>query len=269
MGKRLRIGAVAYLNTKPLVEGLRRYSPDVQLVYDLPSRLAEGLAAGDYDVALIPSIELFHHPDYSVVGDACIACRGPVWSVKLLSRCPLREIQTLALDEGSRTSVALVRILLETEFSLSPQLLPLPIDTDPMEVNSDALLLIGDRAMHVDSSKFSEVWDLGEKWVQWSGLPMVFATWTARHGVDRGDLESMLSEARDAGLKNLHAIARREGPPLGLTEEQAFTYLHDNLHFYLGPKERSGLELFHRHAARIGLAPEKGELKFYGCSPVG
>ena len=87
------------------------------------------MAAGRLDVALIPSIEFFQNPAYQIVSDACIGCRGPVRSVKLLSRVPLAEIRTLALDEGSRTSVALVRILLRERFGLSPQLLPFPIDT--------------------------------------------------------------------------------------------------------------------------------------------
>ena len=104
----MRIGAVSYLNTKPLVYGLADLAPQHELVYDLPSRLADRLAAGALDVALIPSVEYFQRPDYEIVSDACIACRGPVRSVKLLSRVPLESIRTLALDEGSRTSAVLV-----------------------------------------------------------------------------------------------------------------------------------------------------------------
>src|SRR3954471_5186769 len=112
----IRIGAVSYLNTKPLVYGLAERLPQADVVYDFPSRLADRLAAGDLDVALIPSVEFFQDPSYSIVSDACIGCRGPVWSVKLFSRVPPPQIRTLALDEGSRTSVALVRILLKERF---------------------------------------------------------------------------------------------------------------------------------------------------------
>src|ERR687891_1633128 len=101
----MRIGAVSYLNTKPLVYGLAELAPQHELAFDLPSRLADDLAAGKLDVALIPSIEFFAHDSYTIVSDACIACRGPVMSVKLFSRVPLEQIGTLALDEGSRTSV--------------------------------------------------------------------------------------------------------------------------------------------------------------------
>ena len=96
----LRIGAVSYLNTKPLVYGLEQLLPSAQLIYDLPSRLADDLAAGQLDVALIPTVEVFQDPSYQVVSDACIACRGPVLSVSLLSRCRREEIRSLALDEG-------------------------------------------------------------------------------------------------------------------------------------------------------------------------
>src|SRR5688572_3475716 len=130
MAKKLRIGAVSYLNTKPLVFGLDRFRSTVDLVFDLPSRLADGLAADRFDVALIPSVEYFQGDNYSIVSDACIACRGPVWSVKLLSRVPLPEIRTLALDEGSRTSAALIKILLKQRFGLTPQTVPLPIDSE-------------------------------------------------------------------------------------------------------------------------------------------
>ena len=140
----MRIGAVSYLNTKPLVYGLAELAPQHELVFDLPSRLADDLAAGRLDVALIPSIEFFKNPTYTIISDACIACRGPVRSVKLFSRVPPTDIRTLALDEGSRTSAALVRILLRKRFGIEPTFVPLPIDARPESVAADALLLIGD-----------------------------------------------------------------------------------------------------------------------------
>ena len=117
---RLKVGAVTYLNTKPLVYRLDEIAPQIDLSFDLPSRLADDLAAGRLDVALVPSIEFFQNPTYTIVSDACIACRGPVLSVKLFSRIAAHEIRTLALDEGSRTSVALVRILLKECLGVAP-----------------------------------------------------------------------------------------------------------------------------------------------------
>ena len=260
--KRLRVGAVNYLNTKPLVFGLETLAPDVDLVFDFPSRLADGLAAGRLDVALIPTIEFFRDPTYTIVSDACIACRGPVFSVKLFCRKPFEDIQTLALDEGSRTSVALVRILLKERFGLKPRLEPLPVDASVDETTADAVLLIGDRAIHSPPGRFAAVWDLGDEWCRWSELPFVFAMWTARAGVDLGDLESALETARDAGVAHLDEIADREAAPLGLTRPQCLSYLRDNLHFYLGHREQRGLELFYDRAVSMGLAPPGVDLGF-------
>ena len=251
---RLRIGAVNYLNTKPLVYGLRRFAPNVELTFDFPSRLADDLATGRLDVALIPSVEFFLDPTYSIVSDACIACRGPVLSVKLFCRKPFDDIRTLALDDGSRTSVALTRILLKERFGLEPKLERLPVDASIEATQADAVLLIGDRAMHSPPGQFAAVWDLGDEWCRWSELPFVFAMWTARAGVELGDLEAALEAARDAGVDHLDEIADGEAAPLGLTRPQCLSYLRDNLHFYLGPREQRGLELFYDRAVSMGLA---------------
>ncbi len=108
----MRIGAVNYLNSKPLVYGFEQSAPGLRLLYDLPSRLADSLAAGRLDVALVTSVEWLRQPGHVIVSDACVACRGPVLSVKLYFRVPPTEVRTLALDEGSRTSAALAQILL-------------------------------------------------------------------------------------------------------------------------------------------------------------
>ena len=250
-----RIGAVSYLNTKPLVYQLDRFLPGADLVFDLPSRLAEGLADGRFDVALIPSVESFQDPDYVTVSNACIACRGPVLSVKLLSRTPIAQIRTLALDEGSRTSAALVRILLRQRFGLAPELEPLPIGQSAEEVCTDAVLLIGDRAIRPPHACFVEVWDLGDQWCRWAELPFVFAMWTARRIAAWPALAEALESARDAGVANLAEIAADEAAAVGLESSACLSYLRDNLYFYLGPRERRGLQRFHELAAQEYLAP--------------
>jgi chorismate dehydratase len=265
----MRIGAVSYLNTKPLVYGLADLAPQHELVFDLPSRLADDLANGRLDVALIPSIEYFQHPDYTIVSDACIACRGPVRSVKLFSRVPIKAIQTLALDEGSRTSVALARILLNERFGISPRLMPFPIDARPESIAADALLMIGDRAIQMPPGGFVEQWDLGDVWCRWAELPFVFAMWVAGKGSgfrvqgseELAELGEVLSEARDLGVKHVEEIAKREHHGVGLSYDECLTYLRDHLHFYLGERERQGLALFAEHASRLGLAPCKELIK--------
>lgn len=259
-GKPLRIGAVSYLNTKPLVFGLAKRlesrSPGAQLVFDLPSRLADQLDAGVLDIALIPSIEYFGNPEYEIVSDACIACRGPVLSVKLYSRRPLAEIRSLGLDEGSRTSVALTRILLARRLGVRPKLISWPIGEPFESCRADAVLVIGDRAMRPPPGRFEEVWDLGEEWRRETGLPFVFAMWVARAGVASPRIASpsiaaLLEAARDEGLANLARIAATEAPLVGLSQDECLSYFRDNLHFILGDKERRALALFQSHAAQL------------------
>jgi chorismate dehydratase len=261
----MRIGAVSYLNTRPLVYRLAELAPQHKLVFDLPSRLADDLAAGRLDVALIPSIEFFHHSSYTILSDACIACRGPVRSVKLFSRVPLDTIRTLALDEGSRTSVALVQILLRERFGLTPELTPLPIDARPEAIATDAMLLIGDRAMHPPRGPFVAQWDLGDVWCRWSELPFVFAMWVARGAglqpatndscVEYAEVAVLLNHSRDLGVANVEEIAAREHAAVGLSYDECLAYLRDHLHFHLGSRELAGLRLFREHAARLGLLP--------------
>lgn len=253
--QRVRIGAVSYLNTKPLVCGLDQLAPQADILFDLPSRLADQLANRQLDVALIPSIEYLQDPTYTIVSDACIACRGPVWSVKLFGRVPVDRIRRLALDEGSRTSVALTRILLARRHGLHPELETLPIGSTLDDTAADAVLLIGDRAIHAPNRGFEFVWDLGDEWRKWTGWSFVFAMWVARRDEVPPGISDALAAARDQGLSQLEAIARHEAPRMQLDADACLSYLRDNLYFHLGPRERKGLELFGQYAAELGLAP--------------
>lgn len=263
--RRLRIGAVSYLNSKPLIEDLAELARDAELILDVPSRLADDLSAGDLDVALIPSVEVLRDAEYEIVSDACVATRGPVLSVKLFSRVPVAQIRTLALDEGSRTSATLARVLLAERFGVRPatELLPLGFATE--DTSADAVLLIGDRAMKPPREQFVATWDLGEEWTQWTGLPFVFAMWAARRDCELGDVEEALCRSRDRGVDRMADIARREAPKLGITAELAHDYLAHNLHFTLGSAERAGLRLFQELAVKLGLAPEGIDLVFRHC----
>lgn len=264
----VRIGAVSYLNSKPLIEGLSELAPEAELILDYPSRLADHLAGGLLDVALIPSVECFRDPDYEVVSDACVATHGPVLSVKLYSRVPVEEIRSLALDEGSRTSAALVQILLAKRYGVRPTLEPLPLGRPMESFSADAVLVIGDRAIYPPVETFAATWDLGEEWLNWTGLPFVFALWATRPDVELGTVEEALGQARDRGLDGLPQIARREAVVLGLDERTTLGYLTENIYYHLGPAERDGLRLFHRLAVELGFAPEGVELVFRNCTPA-
>jgi len=250
-----RFGAVQYLNTKPLVHGLA--GPGIDVAYDLPSRLADRLTAGQLDVALIPVVELFRHPEHRVVSDACIGCRGAVMSVKLLFRVPPPKVASVALDEGSRTSAVLAQVLLAERHGVRPRVEPLPIGSTASDTSADAVLLIGDRALAgaAAGGAFQQVWDLGDEWCRWTGLPFVFAAWAARPGVAGERFATRLEAARDSGLSNLAAIAAAEAAPHGLTVPQCLSYLSENLHYHLGPREQEALRSFRELASALGLIP--------------
>ena len=296
----MRIGAVNYLNSKPLVYGLEQLAPESQVRFDLPSRLADSLASERLDVALIPTVELFRSPGYSIVSDACVACHGRVLSVKLHFRVPPAIVRTVALDEGSRTSAALTQILLAELHGVSPKWEPLPIGRGLDATAADAVLLIGDRAItsreqearrgewRAESSEQGagsgeqkqmrrehtgsplqaqrstcDVWDLGEVWRDWTGLPFVFAMWTARPGVETNEIAPVLVAARDNGVRHLDEIAAAAASELEISVELATSYLRDNLHFSLGPAERDGLSRFYRLCLKHGLVPGQDNESFF------
>jgi chorismate dehydratase len=229
---------------------------------DYPSRLADGLSSGDLDVALVPSVEAISEPDYEVVSNACVATRGPVLSVKLYFRVRPASVARLALDAGSRTSAALARIMLAERFGVEPILEPLPLESSITATTADAVLLIGDRAIRPPCETFHTVWDLGSEWLNWTGLPFVFALWVTRQGVSLGRAEAALAAARDRGVAAIDAIATRESLSMGLPLEVVDGYLRQNLHFTLGSAERQGLRLYLDLASRLGLAPEGRTVRF-------
>lgn len=268
MDRPLRIGAVNYLNTKPLIEGLTVFAPDIRLVLDLPSRLADRLAAGDLDVGLIPVVEFFRAGTYTLIPNVAIASRGPVLSVTLFSRVPWPEVRSVALDEGSRTSAALTQVILRSRYGVTPRIEPLPIDQPADSVATDAVLLIGDKAMRACLPGFAHAYDLGQTWSDWTGLPFVYAVWAVRHGVDLGDVATAFEQAKQLGLRRAGAIAAREASTLGLDAGFCRRYLTDILHYDLGPRELAGLARFHGYAADLGLAPREVPLVQYRRSDL-
>jgi len=263
MSARLNIGLVSYLNARPLYYGLEKRIPDARFDVDLPSRLASRMAAGELDVAMIPSVEFLRgvgtHGYFALPG-AAISTRCAVRSVKILSNVPLSDIRRLALDEGSRTSQALCRIWLDGLHKVRPDALEeLPIGVPPEESTADAVLVIGDRAMRIDESRYHTVVDLGEAWNRWTGLPFVFAVWAARPraGIDWDALTKILSECRDDGLRHAGGIAAEYAPRLGLTYDECLIYLTKNLNYFLGEPELAGLKLFAAKAEALGLVPER------------
>jgi len=249
----IRLGAVSYLNSKPLIEDLQTLLPDSHIVLDYPSRLADALSSGELDVALIPSVEFFRGRSYQIISTACVAARGPVMSVKLYCRVHPGQIRSVALDEGSRTSAALARVILAERYGVYPTTEPLPIDSVTSASSADAVLLIGDRAMHQPAESFDEVMDLGQMWYDWTGLPFVFAMWVARQDADISGIAEALDESRDRGVAAIGRIAEEQAPLLALDPMTARNYLTHNLNFHLTSAELSGLELFRQLAQQQNL----------------
>ncbi len=259
----LRIGAVNYLNTKPLIQELETLAPEAELVLEVPSRLADRLRAGELDVALIPVIEYFRAGSYTIVPNIAIASRGPVLSVTLFSRAPWTQIRRVALDEGSRTSAALAQVLLRKRYGVSPQIEPLPLCVPAEDSAADAVLLIGDRAMRACLPGFAHAYDLGQEWFDWTGLPFVYAVWAVRAGAELGPVQAALAEAKRRGIASIGPIAHREAPGLGLDAGFCRRYLANIIHFDLGQREQAGLHHYYMLACELGLAPRGVNVEFY------
>lgn len=263
MQSQVRIGAVNYLNTKPLIHNLESFAPHAVVELDTPSRLADRLAAGELDVALIPVVEHLRAGNYSAIPDISIAACGPVLSVTLFSRAPWAEIRRVALDAGSRTSAALTEILLRVRYGVTPENVTLAMDANPEGVDADAVLLIGDRAMRACLPGFRYAYDLGDEWYRWTGLPFVYAVWSVRDGVDLQGVDEALAAAKEQGLANVGAIAFAEAGRLGLDAGFCRRYLETVLRFDLGPTELAGLARFHQLAHGLELAPAPRALRMY------
>lgn len=254
----IRVGAVAYLNTKPLIYGLQDRLQGVgDLHLELPSRLASQMHAGQLDVGLIPVVEyLRNRHNYRLISDAGIACHGPVWSVRILFRVPPDQVKTLGTDEGSRTSVALSQVLFASRYGKMPQLCPFPIGSNPQDCQADAVLVIGDRAMNPERyrSNFFFDWDLGQEWFLETGLPFVFAMWVARtKEFDDPQVAEMLESSRDAGCDHLEDIIDQYADRYGLTESSCREYLAHYLRFRIGAAELQGLEEFTQRCEALGI----------------
>ena len=270
MSSLLRVRAVSYLNTSPLVWGFL-HGPQ-QGLFDLrgslPSECAAALADGQADVGLVPVIELARQPDLLALDGCSIACHGPVRSILLVSAKPLEQIQTIAADTGSRTSIAMTRVVLDQRYGIAPAMLPQAPDLDAMLASADAALVIGDPALRIDPqmrhwrNRPVEVHDMGEAWVQATGLPMVFAVWALKDAAADRVHEAPFLASKEYGLARLPEIVAAESERLNLEPELVDRYLRRHIVYDLGESERRGLRRFLEAARGLGLAPGDGRLRF-------
>jgi chorismate dehydratase len=273
--RRLRISAISYLNTAPLMWDFEHGEPgrNFDISYTLPSACARSLQAGTADIGIIPAAAYAQIPGLQVLPGVAIASRRAVRSILLVSKVPIENIRTIALDTSSMTSVALTKILFEKWLGGRRTFSPMEPNLDEMLATNDAGLLIGDPALQVDRSRYLTL-DLAEEWIRHTGKPFVFAFWAVRQQAlheaslletaPEPDLAQIFQDSRDHGLapSSLNQIAREWAPRLSLGEDEVRSYLTECIHYDLDPGCIEGLQLFYRYAAEINALPAAPELSF-------
>jgi len=293
---KLRISIVQYLNTAPLVWGFTNgpFRGKYDLSFTVPSQCAEELRSGKADIAIIPAIEYARIPDLEILPDLSIASKKMVRSLLLVSKAPLGQFESIALDSSSRSTQALTRILCAEHWKIAPKFIEMPPDLETMLKKAEAALLIGDPALRLSlkMEPFSTrielhgsqktphkppidgwmwnaekagiappsqrlfVFDMVEQWRAMTGLPAVLAVWAARKGVATPEVVADFHASRDFGLSHIAEISSDAAVELKLPADRLASYLRDNIDFSLDEENRRGLELYFSHAAKLGLIPE-------------
>ena len=288
---RLKISAISYLNTAPLLWDFEHEeaSPDrvanYDISYTIPSACAEALRAGSADIGIIPAAAYATVSNLVIIPDVAIAARRAVRSILLVGQMPgntpydhsseippskqewLQQVRTVALDTSSMTSVALAKILFAEWLGGARDYKPMAPDLAAMLQACDAAVLIGDPALQIDRTRYFTL-DLAEEWVERTGKSFVFAFWAIRQQALEGrngqGIAHVFRQSRDHGLspRNLEALAQEWAPRLGLDIEVIRVYLTENIHYYLDPPCLEGLQLYYRLAAEIGALPRAPDLRF-------
>lgn len=275
MSRRLRVGAVAYLNARPLVHGIERGlgAGRLELVDVVPAELSRAMARGEIDLGVLPVIDLGRIPGLEIVPGLGIVSAGPARSVLLVSRVPAERVRSVALDPESRTSNALVQVLFAHVWRARPSFVEAPAELGAALELHDAAVRIGDKALFEPLPADCQAWDLGEIWTRATTLPFVFAVWAARSGVVDRELYRLLHASRRAGSAAVDEIAEswswrgRRDPAL------AGDYLRRAIRYRLGSAEMQGLSTFLGAAATLGLIDAVPELRFAlrrhtGCDEI-
>ncbi|WP_394821912.1 cyclic dehypoxanthinyl futalosine synthase [Pendulispora albinea] len=274
----MRVSAVQYLNARPLYEPLlakngERAMAEVELDLAPPAEVARRIAEEETDVGLVPVAALAQLGDTCLVRGAAIAARGPVRSVLLVSEVPIDDLTDVVLDATSRTSSVLARLVLRARRAAAglrgePRVRVLPPDVAVAEVKGTCgALIIGDKALDIED-RFAHKLDLGAAWLEWTGLPFVFAAWGGRAGALAPGGEQLLLAAKREGLARRDAIADAYAAQSGLDAASLRSYLQANIHYDFGDDERRGLERFYLEGHRAGLLPAT-PVRFYDDAPRG
>ncbi|MBU0740946.1 menaquinone biosynthesis protein [bacterium] len=270
-----RIATVPYLAARPLVDALDELAPErVRVISAVPSVLPELLHADEADAALIPVVECWRGAGDGIVPGVGIATGRRVDSVKLFSRVAPTRIRHVAVDRGSRTSVALLRILFADLYDVQPDFKVLEPRVDTLLDDHEAALVIGDRGFAAEGRFRAEgredvhIVDLGETWRQMTGLPFVFAVWalgrrfvTGAGVAEREELVALLTRSRDLGLSRIDELAARAaaegclGPGGVCSADVIRGFFAESMCYALGEREMAGLRRFHTLCVRHAICP--------------
>jgi chorismate dehydratase len=269
----LRVSAISFLNTAPLMwdfeqgETARELERHFDVTYTIPSRCAEQLRAGSADIGIIPVAAYTTIPGLVVVPEVAIAAKDAVRSILLISKVPVEKIRSVATDDASRTSAALVEIFLRKFVGIAPGFSRQQPALKEMLKWHDAGLLIGDPALQARTEGYY-VYDLAEQWRRWTGRPFVFAFWAVRQRAlaevrPQIDIARVFQQSRDHGLQHLPEIVSAWSPRLGLPEKLVSNYLAENVDYSLDAENLEGLRLFFRYAAEYEVLPAAPEIRFF------
>ncbi len=262
----LRVSAISFLNTAPLMWDFEHAKhPEFEIDYTVPSKCAQALADGRADIGLIPAAEYAVIPGLRIVPDVAIAAKGAVRSILLISKTPIEDARSIAVDTSSRTSVALTQVLLEKKFGGKRPMAPMAPLLKPMLREHDAALLIGDPAL-LCQPLGCKVYDLAHEWRTLTGKPFVFAFWAVREAklgaIPAERLAQTFQRSRDHGLSRIDEIVTQWTSRIQLSADVIRTYLTQNINYFLDEDNLAGLELFYRYAHDCGAIPKPPGLRF-------
>jgi chorismate dehydratase len=240
LDRKIRVGAVSYLNTKPLLYGIEN-SPvfeEISLITEFPARIADKLLTDEIDIGLVPVAIIPQMKEYHINTRFCIGCEGPVASVCLFSEVPIQEVKTVILDNQSRTSVLLAEILFEKYWKQKPVFVESGPDFLRHIKGNTAAVIIGDRALR-QRSVSAYFYDLGEAWKQMTGLPFVFAAWISNKALDPLWVERF-DNANAYGVQNIPLVLEQ------ITESffDFKKYFTSYLSYQFDEGKKKGLNLF-------------------------
>ena len=247
MDRKIRVGAVSYLNTKPLVWGFEQggLKEEIDLSFEYPALLADQLRKNEIDIGLIPVAAMPGIPSAKIISDFCIGANGAVASVCLFSKVPLQEIETILLDYQSRTSVALLKVLLKEHWKMTPKLQDTSADYENGVEGSTAALIIGDRAFP-QRHLHPYIYDLAEEWKVMTGLPFVFAAWVANKELPIEFIQKF-NVVAGSGMKHLQEIVAENIS----ADYDLMKYYTENIDYDLTEEKRKALSLFLELKAHI------------------